>query len=118
MTLDRASAAVEDDQIWSNCQASLSNTMNNATGALRPDLAQYLAKGGLDKESALYKAAARIQSRYRGYVVRKVRTNAPLLAIPGGKTLKYWVIFSIWPAMGRLKQADLSADMPVAVHKP
>ncbi|EIE25653.1 galactose oxidase [Coccomyxa subellipsoidea C-169] len=34
-------------------------------------LAQYLAKGGIDKNSAIYRAATRIQSRYRGYAVRK-----------------------------------------------
>ncbi len=30
------------------------------------------AKGLLDKQSPLYRAAVRIQARYRGYVVRKV----------------------------------------------
>lgn len=35
-------------------------------------MAQYLAKGGIDKNSAIYRAATRIQSRYRGYAVRKV----------------------------------------------
>jgi IQ calmodulin-binding motif len=30
-------------------------------------------EGELEKDSALYKAAVRIQSRYRGYVVRKVQ---------------------------------------------
>ncbi len=40
---------------------------------MRPDMAQYLAKGGMDNESAIYKAITRIQSHYRGYAVRKVR---------------------------------------------
>ncbi len=39
---------------------------------LQPDLADKLSRAGVDKESALYKAAARIQSRFRGYTVRKV----------------------------------------------
>ncbi|KAL0055849.1 hypothetical protein WJX82_005035 [Trebouxia sp. C0006] len=38
---------------------------------LQPDLADKLSRAGVDKESALYKAAARIQSRFRGYTVRK-----------------------------------------------
>lgn len=40
---------------------------------VQPDLADKLSKAGVDKESALYKAAARIQSRFRGYTVRKVK---------------------------------------------
>lgn len=32
-----------------------------------------VASGGLDRESPLYRAAVHIQSRYRGYIVRKVR---------------------------------------------
>ena len=40
--------------------------------SLQPDLADKLSRAGVDKESALYKAAARIQSRFRGYTVRKV----------------------------------------------
>ena len=39
----------------------------------QPNLADKLSKAGVDKESALYKAAARIQSRFRGYTVRKVK---------------------------------------------
>jgi uncharacterized protein YchJ len=39
---------------------------------MRPDLAEYLGRGGVGTDSAIYKAAVRIQSRYRGYVVRKV----------------------------------------------
>ena len=39
---------------------------------VQPDLADKLSRAGVDKESALYKAAARIQSRFRGYTVRKV----------------------------------------------
>ena len=31
-----------------------------------------VAQGLLDKQSSLYKAAVRIQARYRGYVVRKL----------------------------------------------
>lgn len=34
-----------------------------------------VSKGLLDQSSPLYKAAVRIQSRYRGYVVRKVSLN-------------------------------------------
>ena len=41
-------------------------------GGMQPDLADKLSQAGVDKESALYKAAARIQSRFRGYTVRKV----------------------------------------------
>ncbi len=41
-------------------------------GLLQPDLADKLSMAGVDKESALYKAAARIQSSFRGYAVRKV----------------------------------------------
>lgn len=44
-----------------------------ADGAVQPDLASKLSDAGVDKNSALYKAAARIQSRFRGYTVRKVR---------------------------------------------
>lgn len=40
--------------------------------AAQPDLANKLRDAGVDKSSALYKAAARIQSRFRGYTVRKV----------------------------------------------
>lgn len=43
-----------------------------ADGAVQPDLANKLSDAGVDKNSALYKAAARIQSRFRGYTVRKV----------------------------------------------
>ncbi|DBA67583.1 TPA: hypothetical protein ACH3X2_001852 [Trebouxia sp. C0005] len=39
--------------------------------SIQPDLADKLSRAGVDKESALYKAAARIQSRFRGYTVRK-----------------------------------------------
>lgn len=53
---------------------------SGCVGVMRPDLAQYLAKGGLDKESAIYKAAARIQSRYRGYAVQKVPLLLRLLS--------------------------------------
>lgn len=44
----------------------------NDAEQVQPDLADKLSKAGVDKESALYKAAARIQSRFRGYTVRKV----------------------------------------------
>ncbi len=37
-----------------------------------------VSKGLLDKSSPLYKAAVRIQARYRGYVVRKARLLTPL----------------------------------------
>lgn len=46
-------------------------------GAARLDLAQCPAKSGLDESSALHRAAVRIQSRYRGYAVRKVRCLLP-----------------------------------------
>lgn len=49
-----------------------------ATGAVQPDLASKLSQAGVDKNSALYKAAARIQSRFRGYAVRKVCLVASL----------------------------------------
>ena len=39
---------------------------------IQPDLADKLSLAGVDKDSPLYKAAARIQSRFRGYTVRKV----------------------------------------------
>lgn len=44
----------------------------NEAEQVQPDLADKLSKAGVDKESALYKAAARIQSWFRGYTVRKV----------------------------------------------
>lgn len=40
-----------------------------AGGALRQDLPPV---NDLDKDSVLYKAAVKIQSRYRGYIIRKV----------------------------------------------
>ena len=46
-------------------------------GALRPDLTGFLARGGFDGSSALYRAAVRIQASYRGYSVRKARRAAP-----------------------------------------
>lgn len=42
-------------------------------GVLRPDLPGAMQRAGVDKQSALYRAVVRIQSRYRGYVIRKVR---------------------------------------------
>lgn len=45
---------------------------------VQPDLADKLSRAGVDKNSALYKAAARIQSRFRGYTVRKVTAVACL----------------------------------------
>ncbi len=42
-------------------------------GVLRPDLPEAMQAAGMDRSSALYKAVVRIQSRYRGYVIRKVR---------------------------------------------
>ena len=56
-----------------NLQAALFVSMFGFAGVMRPDMAQYLAKGGMDRESAIYKAITRIQSHYRGYAVRKVR---------------------------------------------
>ena len=46
-------------------------------GGVQPDLADKLSQAGVDKESALYKAAARIQSRFRGYRLRKVPHLSP-----------------------------------------
>lgn len=46
-------------------------------GGVQPDLADKLSQAGVDKESALYKAAARIQSRFRGFRLRKVRHLSP-----------------------------------------
>ena len=43
-----------------------------SSGVLRPDLPVAMQQAGLDKQSALYRAVVRIQSRYRGYVIRKV----------------------------------------------
>ena len=42
-------------------------------GVLRPDIGQHLQQSGLDTNSAAYRAAVRIQSRFRGFAVRKVR---------------------------------------------
>lgn len=47
------------------------NAAEQSGELLQPDLADKLSRAGVDKESALYKAAARIQSRFRGYTVRK-----------------------------------------------
>lgn len=43
-----------------------------AAEQVQPDLADKLSRAGVDKQSALYRAAARIQSQFRGYTVRKV----------------------------------------------
>ncbi|KAL3147670.1 hypothetical protein ABBQ32_002423 [Trebouxia sp. C0010 RCD-2024] len=42
-----------------------------AAEQVQPDLADKLSRAGVDKQSALYRAAARIQSQFRGYTVRK-----------------------------------------------
>jgi hypothetical protein len=42
--------------------------------------------GPLDKDSALYKAAVRIQSRYRGYVIRKVSVERCIARMIDSKT--------------------------------
>ncbi len=42
---------------------------------LRPDLDSFLRRSNLDANSALHKAVTRIQSHYRGYVVRKVNST-------------------------------------------
>ena len=47
-------------------------TSDGSVETVQPDLADKLSRAGADKGSALYKAAARIQSRFRGYTVRKV----------------------------------------------
>ena len=44
-------------------------------GVLRPDIGQHLQQSGLDTNSAAYRAAVRIQSRFRGFAVRKVRLD-------------------------------------------
>ena len=41
-------------------------------GVLAPGLPGAMLAGGSDAASPLYRAVVRIQSRYRGYVVRKV----------------------------------------------
>ncbi len=41
-------------------------------GVLRPDLPGAMLAAGADAQSPLFRAVVRIQSRYRGYVVRKV----------------------------------------------
>lgn len=51
-------------------------------GALRPDVAEFLARGGFDSGSALYRAAVRIQASYRGYAVRKARASAQAILSP------------------------------------
>ena len=53
-------------------QADEAAGVREADGSVQPDLASKLSDAGVDKNSALYKAAARIQSRFRGYTVRKV----------------------------------------------
>ena len=66
-----SSAAIDGtaDSLASN--ASHENDEGKAQ-VVQPDLADKLSRAGVDKQSALYKAAARIQSRFRGYTVRKV----------------------------------------------
>ena len=54
---------------------------------MQPDLADKLSRAGVDKESALYKAAARIQSRFRGYTVRKVGCMLRALCIAGSSAV-------------------------------
>lgn len=44
-------------------------------GVLRQDVSQHLQHSGLDTSSAAYRAAVRIQSRFRGFAVRKVRPD-------------------------------------------
>ena len=56
----------------------------NDAQQVQPDLADKLSKAGVDKESALYKAAARIQSRFRGYTVRKVKLLNTLSHLANG----------------------------------
>ncbi len=41
-------------------------------GVLKPDMQAHLSAGRPDTSSAIYKAVVRIQSRYRGFAVRKV----------------------------------------------
>ena len=50
----------------------------SSAGIMRPDLQAYLSKGGLDKDSAIYRAAVKIQSRYRGFAVQKVPASSCL----------------------------------------
>ena len=49
---------------------SIDNSSNQA--AVDPDVEARATDAGLDKDSVLYKSVVRIQSRYRGYAVRKV----------------------------------------------
>ena len=45
---------------------------SSSQAAIDPDVEARASDAGLDKDSVLYKAVVRIQSRYRGYAVRKV----------------------------------------------
>ncbi|CAL8469827.1 g9369 [Coccomyxa elongata] len=66
-----ASEAAQPGQPEASSSGRPQSDAEPTAGVMRPDMAQYLAKGGMDKESAIYKAITRIQSHYRGYAVRK-----------------------------------------------
>ena len=51
----------------------VSCAQNRAQGVLAPGLPGAMLASGADTASPLYRAVVRIQSRYRGYVIRKVR---------------------------------------------
>ena len=57
-------------------EGSGSASLQDGGGVLRADLPGAMQRAGVDKQSALYRAVVRIQSRYRGYVIRKVRPPA------------------------------------------
>ena len=81
----RGGAAQRRSQQAGGASESRANGVaRNAAEQVQPDLADKLSKAGVNKQSALYKAAARIQSRFRGYTVRKVKRL--LDPISAGKT--------------------------------
>ena len=86
-TCERA-AATSPDQTSQSEEVSAASSRGRGVGGnteqVQPDLADKLSRAGVDKESALYKAAARIQSRFRGYTVRKVRLVQGSISVPAG----------------------------------
>ncbi|KAK9823375.1 hypothetical protein WJX72_002326 [[Myrmecia] bisecta] len=63
-------AATQVDE--ADAQAELAGAeAAEARAVMRPDMTDFLQKGHIAKDSPIFRAALRIQSRYRGYVVRK-----------------------------------------------
>lgn len=62
--------AASNSSSSSTAAASSSSSSSKPAAEVDPEL-QKLLSSGQDKNSAIYKAAVRIQSRFRGYVVRK-----------------------------------------------